>query len=314
MLAVVLRRLMLGIPTLLIVSALTFSLLHLTPGDPARVVAGTDASEAQVERVRVLLGLDEPIIQQFLTWLGGSVQGDLGLSIYNRLPVADLIVERLPVTLSLVALAMTFAALLGIPLGLIAGLHKGSFIDRALTVIAVGGVAVPSFFLGLVLLTLLSGSNTGLPVGGYEPLANGFWPWLQHLLLPALTLAFPPMAEIARQMRSGVVDVAPKEYVRSAEAKGLSGVSVALKHISRNASLPVVTVLGIQASQLLGAAVIVEAVFNMPGLGSLLILSVFQRDLPVVQGIVLLTTVAVVVINLFVDVAYGWLDPRVRKA
>ncbi|WP_431429556.1 ABC transporter permease [Actinophytocola sp.] len=310
----ILRRLLLAVPTLVIVSALTFGLLHMTPGDPARVIAGPGASAEQLASVRERLGLDRPLIEQFSTWVADSFSGHLGQSLYNRLPVSELIVQRLPVTLSLVVLAMLIAVAIGVPLGLLAGMRKDRALDRALTIFAVSGVAVPSFFLGLVLLALLTGDGSIFPVGGYTSFTEDPWQWFMHLVLPAFTLSLPPMAEIARQMRSGVVDVSAREYVRSAEAKGLRPVTVAVKHIARNASMPVVTVFGLQLSHIIGSAVIVETVFNMPGVGTLLIHSVFQRDMPVVQGTVLFTTLVVVLVNLAVDMWYGWLDPRVRAA
>lgn len=306
-------RLVGSVPTLLLVSFIAFLLIYIAPGDPAYLIAGENASPDKVAEVQRQLGLDDPFFTRFFSWLSKTVTGDLGVSLYNRLPVVTLIGQRLPATLSLVLLSMIIAIVIGTTLGMVAGLHPNGALDRLVTAVASFSVAIPPFLFGLVLLTLFTDLWSALPVGDYEPLSNGVIEWLRHLILPSFTLAVPAIAEIARQMRAGVIDVTHRDFVRTADAKGLSPSVIAVKHIARNGAIPVVTVMGLQVARLFGSAIVVESVFNIPGIGSLLVNSVFQRDFTVIQGLVVVTGAVTVVANLLADVSYGWLDPRIRR-
>lgn len=299
---------------LLLVSVIAFILLQLIPGDPAITLAGENASATEVARLRSELGLDAPLLQQYLDWVGGLVRGDLGTSLPTSQPVMDLVVARLPVTVSLAVVAIIIAVTVGVAIGIVAGIMRGHLVDRAVTLFASLGVAVPPFWFGLVLIIVFALNIGVLPSIGFVPLQDGPVEWLRHLVLPAVALAAAPMAEIARQMRGAMVDVLDHDYVRTARAKGMSGSTVVLKHALKNAAIPVVTVIGLQVSLLLGGSVIVETIFGLPGLGDLVVQSVLQRDIPVVQGVIMVAALVVLVCNLLVDLSYRYFNPRVRVA
>lgn len=308
-----LRRLLAVIPILFFAAMLTFLLVYLTPGDPAIALAGEFATAERVAAIREELGLNDPFLVQFWDWTAGVLQGDLGTSLFNTTPVWTLVTARLPVTVSLTLFALLISVAVGVPLGLIAGVRQNSFVDRALTLLASLGIATPHFWIGTMLVLVLALQNDWLPATGYVPVTSDPWEWFRHMLLPAVALGAGTTAEIARQSRSGTIQVLAQDHVRTARAMGLRPSAIVGRHVLKNAAIPVVTVLGVQVAHLLGGAVVVELVFALPGLGQLLITSVLQRDIPVIQGVVLLTAVVVVLVNLLVDVSYSYLNPKVRQ-
>ena len=310
--AVIVKRLLTVIPMLFIVSLMVFSMVQLVPGDAAVAVAGENASPELIERTRERLGLNDPILQQYLTWVGGAIQGDFGTSLFSSRTVMGLILDRVPATVSLAAGATTFAILIGVPVGILAARRRGGWADRIATLGATLGVAVPNYFVALLLVLFFALWNPWLPATGYVPLTEDPVLWLKHLLLPSVALGAAPAAIITRQVRGAMVETMLQDYVRTARAKGLRTWAVTYKHALKNAAIPVVTVMGVQFSFLLGGTVIIESIFGLPGLGSLAIGAVTARDLPLIQGIVVVTTLIVLVVNLLVDISYGLLDPKVR--
>lgn len=307
------RRLLSAIPMLFVMSILVFSLVLVVPGDPALTLAGDNASPEQVERIRASLGLDKPLVQQYLDWLSGAVRGDLGTSLLSSRGVTETIFGKLPVTMSLAVGGILIGLSIGIPAGVLAALKRGKLLDRGATVGASLGMAMPNFWLGLVFVMVFAVYNPWFPASGYVRLSENPFEFARHLFLPALTLGTAAAAEITRQLRGSLSDVLQHDYVRTAEAKGLRRWVVVGKHAAKNASIPVVTVLGLQFSLMLGGTVAVERVFGIPGLGTEVVNSVLGKDLPMIQGIIFFTTLAVVVINLAVDIAYGYLNPKVRS-
>lgn len=312
MLQLVVRRLLALVPLLFLVSLIVFSLVLIIPGDPAITIAGENATEAQIEATRDRLGLNDPLIVQYGRWAGNAIQGDLGTSLFSSRSVAGAIAERFPVTLTLTAASLAIALMISIPAGIAAATRRGTWVDRASTFGASLGVAMPNFWLGLVLVLVFALWNPWFPATGYVPISEDPVRWLRHITLPALTLGTAAAAETTRQLRSALSDVLQQDYIRTARAKGLPGWLVTFKHGLKNAAVPVVTVIGLQVSLLLGGSVIVEQVFGIPGLGQLAIRAVLERDIPMIQGIVVATTVTVLFVNLLVDLTYGWLNPKVR--
>ena len=312
MISFILQRLLALGPLLLIVSLMVFSLVLLIPGDPAYLLAGEDATPEEIAEIRSDMGLDDPIMVQYLRWAGGLLRLDLGTSLFSDQPVLDVLIQRLPVTLSLAAGAIVIALLIAIPAGIISGTRPGRWSDRALTVGASAGLAIPNFWLGLMLVLVFAIWNDWLPATGYIPLSENVGDWLRHLLLPAFTLGLSAGAILTRQLRGAMVDVMNQDYIRTARAKGLPWRRVVMKHGLKNAAIPMVTVLGLQANYLLGGTVIVEQVFGMPGLGQLAVASVFSRDLPMIQGVVIMAVFVAVTVNLLVDISYGYFNPKVR--
>lgn len=312
MLNFVVRRLGILLVTLILVTVIGFFLIHLTPGDPAVAAAGPDADRATIEATRVELGLDRPLVVQFWDYLIGLARLDLGASFDGGQPVLDAIVQRLPATLSLVVASLVVALLIAVPLGVGTAVHRGTLWDRAGVLLASLGVALPDFFVGLVLVLVLALHLGMFDATGYVPLLNdpGQWAYLQ--VLPALTLGTTVAAELTRHIRASVSDVLEMDYVRTARAKGLGSARVVLKHACRNAAMPVVTVFGNQIARLLGGTVIVEQIFSIPGIGQLLVQSVFTRDVPMVLGIGIFIAFVVLVVNVLIDLSYGWLNPKVR--
>ncbi|WP_456598603.1 ABC transporter permease [Blastococcus sp. SYSU DS0616] len=309
-----LLRRMLGLfPILFFAAMITFLLVYLTPGDPAIAMAGEFATPQRIAEIRERMGFNDPFLVQFWSWASGVLTGDLGTSLFNTTPVWELVLNRMPVTLSLTLLAVLLSVVIGVPLGLIAGMRKNSLADRILTILASLGIATPHFWIGTMLVLFLALQLRLLPATGYVPLTENPWEWFLHMLLPAIALGAGTIAEIARQTRSGTIQVLERDHIRTARAMGLSTRSIVGKHVIKNAAIPVVTVLGVQVAHLLGGAVVVEQVFALPGLGQLLITSVLQRDIPVIQGVVLLTAVIVVLVSLLVDLSYSYLNPKVRQ-
>lgn len=312
MLTLFVRRLLALVPVLFVVSLVTFFLLDLTPGDAAHVLAGPNASLEEIQQVRVREGLDDPVHVRYGRFVSSAVRGDLGTSQFSSQPVMDAVEQRLPVTVSLAAVGMLFAALFSIPTGVVAALRPNGVFDRLLTGVSSVAMSVPSFVVGLFLVTLFALNQRWLPATGYASIGDGVVEWLRHLILPGLAVAVLPGAELARQTRASMRDTLEKDYIRAARAKGLRMSRVVGKHATKNAAIPVVTVLGLVLGRMLSGAVVVEAVFDLPGLGTLAVEAVFRRDIPVVQGVVLLLATAIVIVNLLVDMTYAYFNPKLR--
>jgi peptide/nickel transport system permease protein len=312
MIGYVSRRVLATIPVMLIVALLVFSLLYFTPGDPAAIIAGDQASPADLERIRTALGLDRPFLTRFGEWLWQALHGDLGTSIFTNLPVSRLIGERLEPTISLMILTLLLSLIVAVPIGVIAAWKQGSLIDRAIMGFAVMGFSVPVFVVGYLLAYIFALQLEWLPVQGYTPLAEGFWPFLQHLILSSIALGTAYVALIARVTRATMLEVLSQDYVRTAKAKGLGQRAVLFVHALKNAAVPIVTVIGIGVALLMGGAVVTESVFAIPGLGRLTVDAILRRDYPVIQGVVLLFSLTYVLVNLAVDLLYTLLDPRIR--
>jgi len=294
------------------VSLVVFLFDALIPGDPAQVLAGESATLADIERTREQLGLNRPLVDRYLDWAGRAVRGDLGRSLYSSQLVGQEIAARLPVTLSMMGLALLISVIVGIGAGVVAALHRGRWADRAIVLAASLGVAMPNFWVGLMLVLLLAIALPWLPATGYVPLTESLSGWLRHLTLRSLALALAPAAEITRQVRGSVTGFMSRDFVRTATAKGLPRWLVIGKHVLKNTGVTVATVTGIQVSVLLGGSVVIEQVFGLPGIGGLVLEAVIARDLPVVQGIVLVTTLMVLATSLLVEMSYGYFNPRVR--
>jgi peptide/nickel transport system permease protein len=314
MVGIVVRRVAALVPVLVLVSVITFLLMRMVPGDPATLIAGEDATEERIEEIRRQLALDRPLFVQYLEWAGGAIRGDLGTSAYGSQPVTDAIRARLPATLSLALVATVIGLVGGALLGIVAGLRRGRIVDRLATVAATVGLSVPNFWFGLVLVSAFALERGWFPATGYVAFSESPAEWLHHLILPGIALSTALAAETTRLTRAGVGDVMQTDYVRTARAKGLSEWRIVTRHALKNASIPVVTVLGLQVARLLGGAVIVEAVFGLQGVGQLALQSVLRRDFPMIQGIILVTGVMVVVTNLLVDLSYSYLNPRGRES
>lgn len=315
MLRLLARRLLISVPILVIVTFVVFLLLLLAPGDPARRAAGGESASLQdVAAARHRLGLDEHWWVQYWHFVSGLFSGNLGRSFFSDQPVVSAIADRIPVSLSLMAGALVVALLIAIPAGIVAALRPGSMADRVVMLISAAGVAMPSFFIGLLLVLLLALKLEIFPATGYVPIEQSATQWFESLVLPWLTLGFAAAAEIARFLRASLLDVLDRDYIRTAKAKGIGIFSVVGKHAMKNAFSPVLTVIGLQVRFLLGGTVVVEQIFDLPGLGSLTVKAVFDRDYPIIQGVAITTALIVIVVNLLVDVAYGYLDPKLRAA
>jgi peptide/nickel transport system permease protein len=287
-------------------------MLRLTPGDPAAILAGDAANTEQIAQIRTTLGLDRSIPVQFGIWLGNMLSGDLGESFYYKQKVTTLIGQRLEPTVSLAALTTLIAVLVSVPLGVFAAWRFGGWFDRALMGFSVMGFSVPVFVLAYLLIWLVSLKLGWLPVQGYQRLADGFWPYLRHLLLPSITLSVIYIALIARVTRASVLEALGEDYIRTARAKGLPELRVLVRHALANAAVPIVTVIGIGVALLIGGVVVTESVYAIPGLGRLTVDAVLARDFPTIQGVILFFSFAYVLINLLVDVSYVFFDPRIR--
>jgi peptide/nickel transport system permease protein len=312
MLAYVVRRILATIPVMAVVALFVFSLLYIAPGDPAAVIAGDQATPADVERIRQSLGLDRPFLVQFGEWVWNIVHANLGTSMFTGLPVTKMIAQRIEPTLSLMAVTLVFAISVAVPLGVVAAWRAGSLLDRAIMAFAVLGFSVPVFVVGYLLAYVFALELEWLPVQGYTPLSEGLWPWFQNLILPAFALGCVYIALIARITRAAMLEVLAQDYIRTARAKGIGQPGILFIHALKNASVPIVTVIGIGIALLIGGAVVTESVFVIPGLGRLTIDAILRRDYPVIQGVVVLFSFVYVLVNLMIDLLYTVLDPRIR--
>ncbi|MBI1727125.1 MAG: ABC transporter permease [Candidatus Rokubacteria bacterium] len=312
MLGYIVRRILATIPVVTVVAVFVFLLLRLTGGDPAAIIAGDSATTQQVAEIRVKLGLERPIVEQFVIWVGRILRGDFGESFFFKKQVAELIRDRLEPTAALAVCTLLLAVAIAVPLGIAAAAMRGTWIDRAVMGFAVLGFSVPVFVIGYLLIYLFAIQLAWLPVQGYQRLAEGFWGFLQRLILPSVTLAVIYVALIARITRTSVLEVLGTDHVRTARAKGLGEGAVLLRHVLRNAAVPIVTVIGLGVALLIGGVVVTESVYGIPGLGRLTVDAVLARDYPTVQAVILLFSVAYVLINLLVDLTYTFLDPRIR--
>ncbi len=309
----VLMRIVATVPVMGVVAVFVFLMLRLAPGDPAAVIAGDYATAEDVARIREQLGLDQPIPVQFARWIGQLLQGDLGTSIFTNLPVTTLIAQRLEPTLLLSLTTISFAILVAVPLGTLAAWRAGSLLDRVVMLFSVAGFSVPVFVLGYIFIYVLAMWLGWLPVQGYKsPFVDGLVPFVQHITLPTLTLSVIFIALIARMTRAAVMEVLAEDYVRTARAKGQSELKVLVRHALRNAAVPIVTVIGLGIALLIGGVVVTESVYNIPGVGRLVLDAVLARDYPIIQGLILFFSFIYILINLVVDLLYTFLDPRIR--
>lgn len=310
--AYIIRRVLATIPVMAIVALFVFSLLYLAPGDPAAVIAGDQATPADVERIRESLGLDRPYLVRFGAWAWDIARGDLGVSIFTNLPVTTMIQQRIEPTLSLMIVTLLLAISVAVPLGVVAAWKQGTTIDRFVMAFAVLGFSVPVFVVGYLLAYVFALELDWLPVQGYTSITNGFFPWIENLILPAVALGGVYIALIARITRASMLEVLSQDYVRTARAKGAAQPSILFVHALKNAAVPIVTIIGIGFAGLIGGAVVTESVFAIPGLGRLTVDAILRRDYPVIQGVILLFSFVYVLVNLLVDLSYTLFDPRIR--
>lgn len=303
----IIRRLLMVIPILIGVATIVFILMYIVPGDPARLMMGQHADQEILQSIRHEMGLDQPMYIQYARFLGRLAKGDLGISYRQQRPVAEIIRERFPATAKLAFASMAIAIVLGIAAGIMAAVYRNTFIDWLMMVLSLSGISMPVFWLGMMLILFFASGLGWLPVGGYGGPGD-----LRHLVLPAVSLAAVSIGYIARMMRSTMLEVIHKDYIRTARAKGLSEKAVVLRHTLRNAFIPVITIIGVNFAALLGGAVATETVFAWPGLGRATVDAIRVRDVPVVEGCVIFLAVVFVLVNLLVDISYAWLDPRIR--
>ncbi|MFZ2006053.1 MAG: ABC transporter permease [Stellaceae bacterium] len=308
----IVRRILATIPVMIVVAVFVFALLHLSPGDPAAIIAGDNATVADIAHIRAKLGLDQPLLVQFGDWCWRLMRGDLGISIFTNLPVSQLIAQRIGPTISLTISTLIVSIVVAIPLGVVAAWKAGTWVDRVVMVFAVFGFSVPIFVLAYILIYVLAIATHLLPVQGYVPPQDGIGPFLSHLVMPSLALGMTFAALIARITRASMLDVLAQDYIRTAHAKGLSNERVLLRHALKNAAVPIATIIGIGVALLIGGVVVTETVFAIPGLGRLTVDAILRRDYPIIQGIILIFSAAYVVVNLLVDLSYAFLDPRIR--
>lgn len=309
-----LSRILATIPLLFALSVLVFSMIHLIPGSAAVVILDDAASPENVAALEAELGLDDPLPIQYARWISGVAQGDLGTSLINKRPVQDALWQRFPVTLSLMLGALCISVTLGLGIGIVAGLRPGSFVDRLAVTLASLGMAIPHFWFALMLVVWFAIERRWFPSIGYTPLTEEPLEWLHGLIMPWISLGLPASALIARQTRSALISVMQSSYIRAARAAGMDGWHLVWHHALRNALIPVMTVIGFRIVILIGGSFVVEQVFALPGIGSLIVQAVLERDIPVVQGIVLMVAVLIVLTNLIIDISYGWLNPKVRMS
>ena len=312
MTAFIVRRLLLLVPVLLIVGVIVFSLLHLAPGDPASMMLGREATQEQTEALRDQLGLDEPVPVQFATWFWGVVRLDFGESLFIGQPVTEALLDRVQPTVLLAVYSLTLSIAIAIPAGVLAAVRPNSFLDRLLMILSISGAAIPGFFLSILLILLFAVILDWLPSGGYANIGEDPIQHLKYMLLPSAALGFSGAGFLARLVRSTMLDVLNEDYVRTAYAKGLPGRHVVLAHALRNALIPIMTVIGVLLAGTLGGAVVIETVFNIPGMGRLLVQSVTRRDYPIVQGAVMMIAAVELIVMLLVDILYVVVDPRIR--
>jgi peptide/nickel transport system permease protein len=307
-----LRRLLAAIPVLAMVAVIVFALLRLSPGDPAIILAGDGATPEQLNAIRASMGLDKPVMVQFIVWIGHLLRGDLGTSLISGLPVAGMIADRFGPTLALCIGTIVIAVALAIPVGILAAWQQGKLLDRLVMAASVVGFSVPGFIIGYVLILLFARWLGWLPVQGYQPISEGLWPFIERLILPTLTLSTAYIALIARIVRTSVIEVMGEDFIRTARAKGMTEAAVLIRQALGNAAVPIVTIIGVSIAMLIGGVVVTESVFNVPGLGRLVLEAVLARDYPIIQALILLFSALYVLINLVIDVLYSLLDPRIR--
>jgi peptide/nickel transport system permease protein len=312
MLSYIGRRLLATIPVMGMVAAIVFAILRLTPGDPAAIIAGDAATAEQLEEIRRHMGLDKPIYIQFVLWMGQLLRGDLGVSLISSVPVVGMIADRIGPSLALGTSTIVFTVIIAVPMGVIAAWRQGKLLDRAVMAFSVFGFSVPIFVTGYLLIFFFSIGLGWFPVQGYKPLAAGFWPFYQRLVLPTLALSTIYVALIARITRTSILEVMGEDYIRTARAKGVKESAVLMRHALRNAAVPIATIIGIGMAMLISGVVVTESVFNLPGLGRLVVEAVLARDYPVIQGLILLFSFIYILINLVVDILYTVFDPRIR--
>lgn len=306
------KRIISVIPVLIIVSIVIFSLIHLVPGDPAIAMLGDLATEEDIAALRIRMGLDKPLIEQYFIWIGNIFHGDFGMSVVNNETVGSLIISHIRPTISLAIYALVIAAVIAIPLGMIASRKKGSAIDHVVSVISLAGISLPSFLLGLFLMLLFSVKFRIFPVSGYKEISEGFLEHIRSLTLPAIALGFMNAALMMRMTRASMLEVLGSDYIKMAKAKGVKEFSLLAKHAFKNTLVTLITIFGQSIVQALSGAAVVESLFAVPGLGQLMVNSIGRRDYYVIQAIVLLIAVINVVINMIIDILYGFVDPRVR--
>lgn len=308
----IVKRLLATIPVMGVVALFVFSLLYLSPGDPAAVIAGDIATEEDIARIRASLGLDQPYLVRFGHWLWALAHGDLGISIFTNLPVTQLIAQRVEPTVALTLCTLIVSIAIAVPLGVVAAARAGGWVDRLVMAISVMGFSVPVFVLAYLLIGLFSIQLEWLPVQGYKSISEGFVPFIRHMILPSIALGIVYMALIARITRASMLDVLSQDYVRTAQAKGLAPQTVLVGHALKNAAVPVVTIIGIGVALLIGGVVVTETVFAIPGIGRLTVDAILRRDYPIIQGVTLLFSAVYVIVNLLVDLSYTLFDPRIR--
>jgi len=312
MLSYIIRRLLGVIPVMLVVGIFVFSLLHLAPGDPAAIIAGDNATPENIAKIRANLGLDRPLLEQFFSWGWATLQGDLGVSMFSGIPVTTLVEQRMGPTISLTITTLIVAVTIAVTLGVLAAWKAGSLLDRAVMGLAVTGFSVPVFVVGYIMVYYVSLKWRLLPVQGYKEMSEGFWIWLSHLILPSFALGLAYVALIARITRASMLEVLAEDYIRTASAKGVSTMPMLLRHALKNAAVPIITVIGIGIALLISGVVITESVFNIPGIGRLVVDAIARRDYPIIQGTMIIFAGVYVLINLAIDISYSFLDPRIR--
>jgi peptide/nickel transport system permease protein len=312
LLAYIVRRLGATVVVMAVVAFVVFALLYFTPGDPAAILAGDAATSDDIAKIRSKLGLDQPFFTRFGSWIWALLHGDLGTSIFTNLPVLHLIGQRVGPTLSLTLCTLIVSLALAIPLGVVAAARVGTWVDRTVMGFSVLGFSVPVFVLAYALILTFSIELGWLPVQGYRPLNEGVWEWLRHLILPSLALGTVYIALIARITRASMLDVLSQDYIRTAQAKGLSSNAVLTGHALKNAAVPIMTIVGIGIALLIGGAIVTETVFALPGIGRLTVDAILRRDYPIIQGVILMFSAIYVIINLAIDLSYVFFDPRIR--
>lgn len=308
----ILRRLIQTVVVLLLVTVISFGLLHIIPGDPVLNILGEHVTQVQIDALRQELGLDQPAPLQYIQWLGNQIRGDFGRSIIYNESVKDMLVTRLPITFHLGLTAFILSVLIGVPAGIVSAVRRGDFVDAIISVLANIGMAAPVFWLGVLGIYAFALKLQWLPVQGYTSPFEDLWLNTKQIIMPATLLAVVPIASLARQTRSAMLEVLQQDYIRTARSKGLAERNVVMTHALKNAIIPVVTLLGVQTRSLVGGSVLVETVFNIPGMGRLLVNGVFSKDIVIVQSIIIVVGIVVALSNLAVDISYGYLDPRVR--
>jgi peptide/nickel transport system permease protein len=307
----ILKRILVTVPVMGVVAVLVFLLIHLSPGDPAAVMAGDNATVEEVEQIRKSMGLEKPMLEQFVIWSGNILTGDLGTSISSQRPVSELILQRVGPTVSIAVWTMSFAVLMAIPLGILAAYRAGSIADRVVMLLSVMAFSVPVFLIGYLLVYVFSMTLGWLPVQGYRPMSDGLWNYFKHLILPCTTLGLVYMALLTRMTRATMIEALGEDYIRTARAKGL-GVKAVIWHALKNAANPIITTIGVGIALLIGGVVVTETVFAIPGIGRLTVDAVLRHDYPVIQGVLLVASGIYVLINLLVDLSYRLFDPRIR--